>query len=317
MKWSQRANLTVIDFGVHFYPGELEDSSPSTTAPTKAALAGADRLHDPESMIDEMRRAGVDAMVLSNPDYMGHDDPEETARSNDILFKHVAKHDEFYGLAALPEGGRGEEAASEFERCIDMGFHGGGLDKSHRSLTDEAMEPVLEVADRTGAPILSHSVKLGEAPFRRNAIFGREHAHQESLYDAIHGGLFDRYPNLKIVWHHFGGNFASMLGRIHLQCESGRWPNQDGMKPFEEFKSILEERVYVDTSGFFGYTAPIRVALEEFPATQVLFASDYPWEPRSADDIRGMVEAVQSSGTRRDLRRILGENALDILVNVT
>lgn len=315
MKQGLGGPTTVIDIAAHFYPEELAETAAAASNPVKDQHAGLDRKHDPETMIAEMQAGGVDAMVLSNPDYLGHDIVEETAHANDVLFDYVQEYDEFYGLAAIPEGASGEAAAAEFERCIDMGFHGGGLDKTHRALTDSEMEPVLEVADKTGAPILSHSVKLGNVKYRRNAIFGREHAHQESLYDFVHSGLFDRYPHLKIIWHHLGGNFASMLGRVHLQNEPGRWHEQDGMKSFAEFKRTVEDRVYIDTSGFYGYTAPIRNALEEFPSSQVLFGTDYPWEPRSSDDIRGFVDAVVESCSGRDACRVLGENALDVLVN--
>lgn len=315
MKRIPEGAATVVDFAAHFYPRELADTAAAESDPAKDERAGLDRKHDPETLIDEMQAAGVDAMVLSDPDHLGHDDVEAVAHANDVLIEYVRDYDEFYGLAAIPEGGSGEVAAAEFERCIDMGFHGGGLDKTHRALTDPEMEPVLEIADLTGAPILSHSVKLGNAEYRRNAIFGREHAHQESLYDFVHSGLFDRYPDLKIVWHHLGGNFASMLGRVHLQNEPGRWHGQEGMKSFDEFRSILEDRVYIDTSGFYGYPGPVRTALEEFPSTQVLFATDYPWEPRSAADVSGFVEAVVESCPRRNARQVLGENALDVLVN--
>ena len=315
MKRTLGDGATVVDFAAHFYPPELADTPAAASNPEKDELAGLDRKHDPEALLAEMRAAGVDAAVLSDPDHLGHDDVEATARANDALLAHVEAHDAFYGLAAIPEGGSGEAAAAEFERCLDRGFHGGGLDKTHRSLTDPELEPVLEVADRTGAPILSHSVKLGNVPYRTNAIFGREHAHQESLYEFVHSGLFDRYPNLSIVWHHLGGNVASMLGRIHLQNEPGRWHDQDGMLSFDAFRATLEDRVYVDTSGFYGYTGPVRTALEEFPSSQVLFATDYPWEPRSAADVRGFLDAVVDSCPRRDARRVVGENALDLLVN--
>ena len=316
MKHTLTDDVTVIDFAGHFYPAGLSEPDHDVDQFSEDEHAGTDRKQDPETVIAEMREAGIDAMVISNTEYMGHDDAEEAAHSNDLLFEAVETYDEYYGLASVPIGAGGEEAAAEFERCLDTGFHGGGLHETDVGLTDEEMEPVLEVADRTGAPVFVHIPHLPNVEYRHNAVFGREHAQQVSISSVIHGELYDSYPDLNIVWHHLGGNIAAMLGREHLHADPGRWPNQESMKSYAEFKADLEERVYIDTAGFFGYTAPIRIALEEFPASQVLFGTDYPWEPRDAEEFGHLADAVFESGTHADAKRVLGENALDLLVNV-
>ena len=314
MKHLLDEDVTVVDFGAHFYPKEVDEADRAGSH--QDHHVGLDRIHDADTQLAEMRAAGVDAMVVSNSNYLGHADAERTAEANDAMLEHVEAHEAVFGLAGIPSGAGGEAAAAEFERCLDAGFHGGGLDETHVGLTDDGMEPVLEVADRTGAPVMVHIPELPSVDYRLNATYGRELALQESITTAVHAGLFDRYPGLNLIWHHYGGNIASMLGRTHLQTDAGRWPDQERMKPYDEFKADLENRVYVDTSGFFGYTAPLRIALEELPSTQVLFGSDYPWEPRDAAEYARMVEAVLDSGTAMDARRVLGENALDLLVNV-
>lgn len=317
MKQTTDRGTTVIDFGAHFYPPELD--LPDRGGAERERMdqkAGKDRLHDADTVITEMKEGGYDAMTLSITSFMGHDDAEHTAHSNDILYEYVEEYDEFYGLASIPIGASGEEAADEFARCIDMGFNGGALHETDVGLTDEEMEPVLEIADNTGAPIFVHIPELPNIEYRFNATFGREHAQQESISEVIHNEVYDRYPDLNIIWHHLGGNIASMLGRVHLHADPGRWLNQEPMKSFDEYKADLEERVYVDTSGFFGYSAPVRIALEEFPSTQILFGTDFPWEPRSETELEVLSDAVLESGTHRDARRILGENALDLMVNV-
>lgn len=310
----QLDDVTVVDFGAHFYPREVDE--PDRAGSHQDQHVGLNRIHDAETQVSEMRDAGVDAMVHSNSNYLGHQDADLTATANDALLEHVSAYDEFYGLAGIPTGAGGEDAATELERCIDNGFHGGGLDETRVELIDEEMEPVLEVADQTGAPILVHIPELPSVEYRLNATYGRELALQESITKVIHEGIFDRYPDLVLVWHHMGGNIASMLGRTHLQTDTGRWPDQENMKSYGEFKADIEEHVHVDTSGFFGYTAPIRIGLEEFPSTQVLFGSDYPWEPRDGDELRAFVDAVIKSVNHEDTCRILGQNALDLLVNV-
>lgn len=312
MKSAVTEDMTVIDFGAHHYPAALGEYPQSESAVHEF---GTDRLQDPDTFIEEMREGGIDVMVQSANRLLGNKDVELVEQANDSLIEMVEAYAEFYGLAALPINAGGEIAAEEFERCIDKGLQGGGLHETEVGLTDEEMEPVLEVADQTGAPLFIHIPELPHDKHRDSAIFGREVAQQKSISAVIHEGIYDSYPNLNIVWHHLGGNIASMLGRVHLQLEKGRWPKQDHVVSFEEYKTKFEERVYVDSSGFFGYTAPIRVALEEFPSTQVLFATDYPWEPRSGAELGEFVDSVLESGNRQDARRILGENALDLMVN--
>jgi predicted TIM-barrel fold metal-dependent hydrolase len=315
MKHANTDDVTVVDFGAHFYPPEMEAPEQDLDKTSNDQFAGVDRKSDPETVLAEMDAAGVDAMVYSNTDYMGHDDADETVEANDVLFEYIEDHEEFYGLGSIPIGDNGEAAAAEFERALDMGFQGGALHETEVELTDAEMEPVLEVAEQTGAPIFVHIPNLPNVEYRHNAIFHREYAHQKSISRTIHDGVFDRYPDLNLVWHHLGGNIASMMGRVQLHTDDGRWALQDTMKDFPEFKAQFEERVHVDTCGFFGYTAPIRVALEELSSENVLFGTDYPWEPRSEAELEWLVDSVLESGTHADAKQILGGNALDLMVN--
>lgn len=312
MKQHDVLDSPVIDFGAHVYGRRFDE-------PGEEGLSGyidPDRRYDVEAIIAEYQNAGVDAIVSSNPYYMNHDDFDEILEANDMLNKYIESYDEFYGLATIPMGAvDGEQAANEFERCLNNGFNGGALAETNVGLTDKEMQPVLEVADSTEAPIFVHIPDLSIVEYRFNATFGRERLQQESISRVIHDGIYDRYDNLRIVWHHLGGNIAAMMGRIHLQTDPGRWPQPD-MKSFGEYKADFETRVYVDTAGYFGYSAPIRIALEEFPSTQVLFGTDWAGEPRSGEELACFVESIRESGTKTDVKRILGQNALDLMVNV-
>ncbi|RDI69928.1 hypothetical protein DWB78_17435 [Halopelagius longus] len=129
----------------------------------------------------------------------------------------------------------------------------------------------------------------------------------------IHHGVLDRYPNLTLVYHHLGGNIASMFGRVHVQLDANRWPQQDSVLDFDDFEQTLTDRIYVDTSGFFGYAAPLRAALEVFPSSQILFGTDTPYEPRSTGEARRFASTVSDVASKSEARRILGENARSLL----
>lgn len=317
-----QSNAPIIDFGAHLHP-----TNPEEFEGFREFIESTDgsAIHsDMDVLVDRYERSGVDGAVLSTPFFMGHGDLERVKHGNDVLKETVEGHDDYYMLAAIPTAAGGAAAAEEFERCLDDGFHGGALETKTDGieLHHGEVEPIFEVADRTGAPILVHP-KLMESlhpevlddTWRLNAIFGREVALAESLSKVVHEGVLDRYPNLNLVYHHNAGNIASMMGRIHLQLEEGRWPGMEAVLPFEEFKRQVEERIYLDTAGYFGAHAPFRTTLEEFPASQVLFGSDFPYETRVPEVFEKIITTIEDISSGPDARRILGGNALDILVN--
>lgn len=319
-----------FDFGAHIHPTPVLPEFFSDFH----ELAG-EELHavhqDIDAFADWYQKAGIAGAAISQPFYMGHSDADLVAKANDVLLEEIDGYDQFFGLTAIPTGAGGEAAATELKRSLDNGYSGGALPtKSDEQaltrgddtllLSDKEMEPVLEVADETGAPILVHpkldpSVEWPEDPHHVYPILGREAALSESICRVIHDEVLDSYPNLNLVYHHLGGNICGLLGRINLQLDEGRWPTHDNVKPYEEFRAQLEERIYLDTSGHFGHSGPLRVALEGVPASNVLFATDAPYEPRSTEELRSFADTVAEVAPRTDAKQILGDNARDLLIN--
>ena len=310
-----------IDFGAHLYPESVYP--PIIGEGPMGELLGA-RMSDPKHVATLYEAAGIDRAVLSQPFYMGSADVDGVREANDALLDVVHDYDRFYGLAAIPVAAGGEHAAEEFERALERGYHGGAVETRTDGveLTDEALEPVFNVAQRYDAPLLVHP-KLDESlhpaalddTYLLNAIFGREAALSESISKVIHEGVLDAYPELNLVFHHLGGNIASMLGRVALQLDPGRWPGQEAVVSYDEFKKYLEERIYLDTAGFFGYERPLCAPFEELPASQILFGSDYPFEPRNEAELANLDEAIGRTVSRTDAQRVRSKNALDLLVD--
>ena len=313
----------IVDFGAHYHPENPESFRAYHDFIDEAD--GTPICSDADAILERYRKAGIDRAVLSQPYYMGSDNADATSQGNDLLLDLVDDHEELLGLASIPTAAGGEAAAAEFERALDAGYNGGAVETNSHGveLLDDELEPVFEVADRTGAPILVHPKlhdSLGEDvlddTWRLNAIFGREVALAESICKLIHEGVYDRYSNLKLVFHHTGGNLPSMLDRVHLQLDEGRWPGLDDLKSYEAFEAQFAERVNLDSSGYFGERAPARRTLETLPAEQFLFATDFPYETRTAETFRKFVDSYEDVCSPPDAAKILGGNALDILVNV-
>ncbi len=310
-----------IDFGAHLFPRK---TYPEAFVGTEIESLLGDRLSDVNTLLEMYELAGIDRAVLSQPYFMGSADPEAAAASNDALLSVVERSDRLYGLAAIPTQAGGEAAAAELERALDAGFNGGALETTSGGigLSDDELAPVLEVADCTGAPLMVHpkldeSLKPGalDDDYLLNATFGREAALAASIFHVIHKGVLDSYPGLRLVYHHLGGNIAAMMGRIRLQLDEGRWPSQDCVKTTEEFEAQLRERIYVDTAGFFGDRTALKAALDLFSASNILFGTDYPYEPRSARELSELVTAVRDVTTTNQEAAVLEKSARALLVN--
>lgn len=314
----------IVDFGAHYHPTNPEPFEPYHDFIDEGD--GTPICSDSSAVLERYNEAGIDYAVLSQPYYMGASDAGQVAEANDELLELIKQEDSLLGLAAIPTAAGGEAAAKEFRRCLDNGYNGGAVETTSNGvgLLDEELQPVFEVANKTGAPILVHPKlhnSLGEGvlddTWKLNAIFGREVALASSICKLIHEGTYDEYQNLSLVFHHSGGNIASMVSRIRLQLDKGRWPGLDDLKSYQEFESQLKSRVFIDSSGYFGDRAPFSSALDVFPASNVLLGTDFPYETRSAETFERFVESFESECLNPDVKKILGRNALDLLANVS
>lgn len=316
-----RDESPIVDFAAHFHPKAVfpEPLRDWGVAPRVGSL-----LYDFDELGSLYERSGYDGAVLSQPFYMGRADLERVTTANDALLEHIDGEPYFYGLASIPTSAGGETAADEFERCLENGYHGGGIETKTDGveLTDVELEPIFEVADAWGAPLMVHP-KLHESlhpgafedGYLSNAVFGREAALCESVYRVICEGIPERYPNVKLVYHHTGGNIASMLGRVELHLRSDWWPGQENLPSLSTFRTALDQ-VYVDTAGFAAHETPMRAALEAFPTENVLLGTDCPFEARTAEDMKQFVSTARAVTTGPDAERVLGQNTREILVNV-
>lgn len=311
-----------VDFGAHYHPTNPEPFEPYHDFIDEAD--GTPICSDSAAVLKRYNETGIDYAVLSQPYYMGHGDTDRVAGANDELLELIEENESLLGLAAIPTAAGGDAAASEFRRCLDNGYNGGAVETTSDGidLLDEELQPVFEVANETGAPILVHPKlhdSLGEGvlddTWRLNAIFGREVALASTICKLIHEGIYDEYPNLSLVFHHSGGNIASMVSRIRLQLDEGRWPGLDDLKSYREFESQLTSRVYIDSSGYFGDRAPFSSALDVFPASNVLLGTDFPYETRAAETFDRFIESFESECSDSDVEKILGRNAFDLLIN--
>jgi aminocarboxymuconate-semialdehyde decarboxylase len=135
----------------------------------------------------------------------------------------------------------------------------------------------------------------------------------------VFSGLFDRFPNLKVITHHMGAMAPFFAGRL------GPGMDQLGVRTSDEDYSLVLKRLrkrpldyfkmfYGDTA-LFGAEPATVCGLEFFGADHVLFASDAPFDPEQGPMyIRETIAIVDRLPITDDEReRIYSGNAIRLL----
>ena len=273
----------VIDFQHHYIPLELAKKRGlySETGRTMLMEGGLpattmhQRLYDLDLQLRDMDEAGVDISVLSC--LLGWSAPLEECRFiNDDLAALQKKYPRrFVGLAQAPVLA-GKTALDELRRAIeDLGLRGVTITSQVNglSLDTPELDDFYETVCALDVPVFVHPalVPTGYEHLRDYdlpRVLGREVDLTVATTRLIAGGVFDRFPKLKIVMAHFGGGIAAVKER--LVGKGYRFGTLK--KPFGEYF----DRVYFDMAGFEGGMSAVKCALTSMRADRLVFASDYP-----------------------------------------
>ncbi len=109
----------------------------------------------------------------------------------------------------------------------------------------------------------------------------------------IGGGLFDRFPKLRIVVGHMGESLPFWLPRIDNRYLAMRDTMFGGSRPMQRMPSdYIRENLWITTSGM-NYWPQLRMTLEVLGPDRVLYAGDYPFEDQA--EAVELVEAMPLS----------------------
>ena len=116
----------------------------------------------------------------------------------------------------------------------------------------------------------------------------------------ILSGLFDRYPDLKVILGHLGEGLPFLLDRMDEALNRGARP--------VAFKQTFCDHFYVTTSGFFS-TPALLCTILEMGIDRVMFSVDWPF----VENAPGMkwMETVPLS--EEDRRKMFHANAQKLL----
>jgi len=243
-----------------------------------------------EKRIHDMDLSGIDKMVLSltAPGVQIFDAATANslaASTNDQLAEAIRKRpDRFAGLAAVaPQDPRA--AAKEMERGIRKLGLNGVIINSHTQgeyLDDPKYWEIFEAAQALDAAIYLHPqtpppdmVMPYLARGFERAILGFAHETSLHVLGLMTGGVFDRFPRLRIVIGHGGEGLPYMLYRLDYMYENARYPFMKKVKKLPS--DYMKENFYITTSGL-PWAPAITMAQSVLGVDRVLYAMDYPYQ---------------------------------------
>lgn len=250
--------------------------------------------------IAEMDRGGVELCILSLVAPGIQSIPaipqaiSMAQRANDYLAEHIAKNPKrLKGFAALPLQDP-QAAAQELTRCIkQLGFcgalaHGfsqiGQADSAvyydlpqYRPFwaTVQQLDVPFYLHPRT--PLVSHQPSYEGHSWIAGSPWG--FAVETSIHTLrlMGSGLFDEYPNLKVVLGHMGEGLPFGMWRVDNRIARGALT----LKAKRPMSHYLRENFYITTSGVFR-TPALADVMSEVGVDRVMYSVDYPFEDMGA-----------------------------------
>lgn len=264
-----------------------------------------------------MAAAGIDTQVLllSAPGVQIFDAVQagELARlANDRVGaqQHRDPH-RFAGLATIaPQDSAA--AAAELERAVhSLGLRGALINSHTRNeyLDNRRYWPIFEAAQALDVPVYLHPREPSRgmlAPYYDHALLGPiwGFAAETGLHALrlILAGVFDTFPQLRIVLGHLGEGLPFFIDRIDTRYAVDGSPSRGrlAMRPSD----YLRRNFVLTTSGM-NWQPAVRQALTVMGPEAVMFAADWPYE--DAEAASRAFDAIELSDDERV--RLLHANA--------
>lgn len=182
---------------------------------------------DPKVRVHECDQHHIDVQVLSTIPVMfsywakAQDALDVSMFLNDHIAQVVQQYPQrFAGLGTIPLQDI-ELAVKELRRCmLELGLAGVqiGSHVNDLNLDDPHFYPFYEEAEKLGAAIFVHPwdmmAKEKMQKYWLPWLVGMPAESSLAICSMIFGGIFEKYPKLRVAFAHGGGSFPATIGRI-------------------------------------------------------------------------------------------------------
>lgn len=283
-----------------------------------------DRCWSVPRRLTDMDKAGVDLQVISPiPITFRYGAPAAEAAvlaraQNDFFARLVAEEPErFRALGAVPFQDV-RLAVAEMRRCVtELGFAGVeiGTHVAGTELADERLDPFFAAAQECGALVFVHPDEVLAAPRLApfELSFGVGMPTETAIAGAglLHGGAFDRWPNLRLCLAHGAGALPMVLPRVDRGWRQAEAGGPAPGRRAQQAPSTYAPLLYSDSLTYDPLS--LYLSVRRFGADHVLLGTDYPFAAREDPPGAVLSQADPALLPADVVSRIAGDNARAVL----
>lgn len=293
-----------------------------------------DNVWEPSRRLEEMDRANVSMQVLSTVPVMFSywakpaDALDLSRRLNDHIAEVVrANPTRFTGLATVPLQDP-DLAARELDRCVrELGLRGAQIgthvDANQHfgradtlNLDNAALQPVWSAAEQLDAAMFVHPWDMvGKERMPKYWLpwlVGMPAETSLAICSMIFGGVFARFPKLRVAFAHGGGAFPSTIGRIehafHVRPDLVAIDNETNPRSYLA-QGETPAWFYVDS--LVHDADALKLLIKMFGAQRVALGSDYPF-PLGEAHAGALIESMKDLSDN-EKAQLLSETAREFL----
>ena len=294
-----------IDIYTHIFPNEFYENM-TRVAPSLGNIGkrmkSVAEVHDLDARFRAMDPFGDYRQIISlpNPPLEDITSPEqgiELARiGNDTMAEMVEKNrDRFPGFVAALAMHSMDETMDELHRAVRAPRAVGAqifTNVGGRPLDHPDYEPVFAAMAEYDLPIWMHPARTSDmtdyaaeekSRYEIWWALGWPYETSVAMVRLVLWGLFDRYPNIKILTHHLGGMIPYFEERVGagLSVLGARTAEEDYSEVLSSLKRPHAEyfKMFYGDTAMFGSSSAFPTGVGYFGADNVCFSTDAPFAP--------------------------------------
>ncbi|HVA76549.1 MAG TPA: amidohydrolase family protein [Candidatus Binataceae bacterium] len=271
---------------------------------------------DPDARLHAMDTMRIDVQAVSIAPFYHYWAGRELAQkiiaaANEGLAAMCARHpDRLAGIGTLSMQ-HPDLAVAQLDRAVrGLGLKGAIISTAvnESELADPKYDPLWSKAEELDALIFMHPAgcPIGTrlAPYYLSNLFGNPADTTIALAHLIFGGVFDRFPRLKLCAAHGGGYFPFYVSRF----DHG-WTVRPEAHTCREAPSRYLRRIFFDSLVY--SPEQLELLVKRAGASQVVIGTDYPFDMGVEDPLERLEAAAGLSAHERSAIR--GRNAARLL----
>lgn len=238
---------------------------------------------DLEARKSEIDALGISAQMISPTHHLfGYTSPvdaaEKSARAqNDGIAEACRKDPErFFGNATLPLQDAGA-SVRELERAYSkLGMKGIeiGTNVAGKNLDHESLYPVYEKVQDLDMPVFVHPNDfLGKERLEKyymGIVVGTVAETTIAVTSTIFGGIFKKFPKLKMIFCHGGGAIPFQVGRLEHAVEVREEVSESKINVRDALRNVFFDTVLFDNKS-------LDFMVRQIGPDNVLMGTDYPF----------------------------------------